>query len=51
MVSLLVVCTGTIVGNTYGIAKQGTAIAVKVLNSGGGGSWEYDILAVEKPDN
>lgn len=34
---------GTIVGNAYGIAKGGTAIAVKVLDKLGAGNWD-DII-------
>ena len=32
---------GTVMGNTYGIAKKATAIAVKVLSDFGSGSTAY----------
>ena len=36
-----VYCLGTVMGNTYGLAKKATAIAVKVLNDFGGGNSAY----------
>lgn len=33
-------CAGTIMSNTWGLAKKGTAIAVRVLDQNGSGSFE-----------
>ncbi|KAF2807145.1 subtilisin-like serine protease-like protein PR1A [Mytilinidion resinicola] len=38
---------GTIGGGTYGVSKNITLVAVKVLNSYGSGSWEYIISGIE----
>jgi len=38
---------GTIGGNIYGVAKKVTLVAVKVLNSGGSGTWAGVIQGVE----
>lgn len=38
---------GTIAGNQYGLAKKATLVAVKVLNSGGSGSWTGVISGID----
>ena len=32
---------GTVIGDNYGLARKATAIAVRVLNDGGSGSFAY----------
>jgi len=38
---------GTIVGSTYGLAKKATVVGVKVLNSGGSGSWAGVVSGID----
>jgi subtilisin family serine protease len=40
-------CAGTIGGNTWGMAKDVTLVAVKVLNAGGSGTWAGVIAGVD----
>lgn len=37
------VYAGTIIGQTYGIAKKATAIAIRVFGASGKGSTTYDV--------
>jgi len=32
---------GTVIGDNFGLARKATAIAVRVLNNGGSGSYAY----------
>lgn len=40
-------CAGTIGGKTYGVAKQATLHAVKILNSAGMGQWSWFVGALD----
>ena len=36
--------TGNIIGDNFGLARKATAIAVRVLNNGGSGSFAYVVI-------
>ena len=36
-------CLGNVIGDNYGLARKATAIAVRVLNDNGSGSFAYVI--------